>query len=75
MTKSNPIDYLENSGIRVTPCCDRAIAAVQQENFSTMEPARSSQGVVWCPQCNKPYNITLTDSLITSITPIEDAIA
>jgi hypothetical protein len=28
MTKSSPIDYLENSGIRATPCCNRDITSI-----------------------------------------------
>jgi hypothetical protein len=75
MTKSNPIDYLENSGIRVTPCCNRAIACVNRGNPPDNETFGDGTGTVRCIECDKLYTVTIEDFLITSITPTQDAIA
>jgi hypothetical protein len=75
MTKSSPINYLENAGIRVTPCCNRAIASITNRDFSDGQTLSKGAGLVRCIECDKPYSVKLEDYRITSITPIDDAIA
>ena len=75
MTKSSPIDYLETVTIKTTPCCNRAISSISHQDFSDGQTLTDGSGIIRCIECDKPYSVKFEDSLITSITTIQDAIA
>ncbi len=74
MATSNPVDYLEIATIRTTPCCNRAIASVCETLGNRRDTGLNGTTLIKCIECDKSYAVTISDSLITSITPIEDAI-
>jgi hypothetical protein len=75
MNKFNPVGYLLGAGITTTPCCDRAIASLSSQNFSDGQTLTNGSGIIRCIQCDKPYTVTIEDSMITSITPVDELVA
>lgn len=75
MAKSTRGFPLKNVEQNKTPCCKEPVSGIFLPEFTWVGGLATGTGTIDCEKCEKSYSINFVDSLITSTTPIEDAIA